>query len=174
MNNRVRKMLWACVFLFCYFCLSSATLDPSRVRLIDYSPESNNFLFRSNEPLSKNTTFAYTELMVLMRAVAQKNNLTIPSDAFLVDVNLLNGITEEKYIKKEKDFFAKNKDKGKFLSRPIFGSLVNPQKIASAIRKEMALTLEDWSVDKLPRLMGELRSMILTKSKRSTVVFVHW
>ena len=54
---------------------------------IDYYPHDapKNFLFRGNMPIS-NGTFAYESLVNTLRAVSEKNNITLPRNFSILDV----------------------------------------------------------------------------------------
>ncbi len=96
--------------------------NPERVHLIDYFAGTNTFLFRGNEPLLKNMSFAYQELQsALANASAKVNGPAVPEDVYLVDVNLLE--IERSSIASEVSFFNANPKLGVFVHRPVFGAL---------------------------------------------------
>lgn len=119
--------------------------DASRVHFIDRGPR--NWLFRSGSPLAANRTFELAPLLARVRAVANASGVTLPADVFVVDVCLLE--IEWRDVMAERAFFAKNPSLGAFVHHPIVGTLVNPAKVAPALRSQMARDLNTWGVDKV-------------------------
>lgn len=151
--------------------MSTESFNPKRVHLIDYAASSNSYLFRANEPLYSNSSFDYVGLIDTMRLVVANSSFPpLPPSVFLVDVNLLS--VELSAIKAEEAFFLANPTLGKFVHRPIWGSLEDPFSFPEPVRKEMAKTLPKWSHDDLPGLMQELRTM-LTETFKNTAIFIH-
>jgi hypothetical protein len=81
------------MLLFIVICAAAArpsVFNPERVHLIDYSPATQSFLFRGNEPISKNLTFVYDDLLAAFRnASAKVGGPPVPQQIFVVDINLL-------------------------------------------------------------------------------------
>ena len=161
-------MIWWMVLLVAM--AAGEHFDPGRVHLLQHYAATNSFLFRSNEPTYSNDTFDYAGLLATMRTVANASGVSLPASPYLVDYNLLT--LERGDIDAEKRFFAANPSKGVFVSRPTWGSLVNPFSLPEPVRKEMAKTLSDWSHDKLSKRMEELYTM-LTQTYRNTAIFIH-
>jgi hypothetical protein len=73
-----------------------ADLDYSRVHLVDHavSPSgTTNFLFRGNMPTNSSSgepVFALAELLSMMAQRAAAAGLTLPADAYVIDVSLNN------------------------------------------------------------------------------------
>eukprot|EP01087_Luapelamoeba_hula_P005365 TRINITY_DN15442_c0_g1_i1.p1 TRINITY_DN15442_c0_g1~~TRINITY_DN15442_c0_g1_i1.p1 ORF type:complete len:257 (-),score=38.18 TRINITY_DN15442_c0_g1_i1:43-813(-) len=169
-----------CLLLAMVAVCASQSFKPDRVHIIDYTNSTSglrNYLFRGNEPRSANDTFAWAQLTSTLRLVAKRDaNITLPSDFYFVDLNLLNYVTEWKDIDMEKDFFKANPSFGDFVNWPIVGDLVGPDDFSRSEVKEMALTLNDWQLpDQLPKKMQMLRQMLNTKGPngRSLVYYIH-
>lgn len=151
-----------------------ASLNPKRVHLIDYNPTLNNFMFRCNELKTDDGKFPYDLLKEYMNDVS----LTIlkrplPSDIFLVDMCLLNSITDGADIKLEKEYFAAHPDQGQFMNWPIVGNLENPHKISESLLKELAVTLGEWQLDKLAHRVPALNAMLNYNFTRPAAIVVH-
>ena len=69
---------------------------------------------------------------------AQEMNVSFPSKGekvILKDINLMNPI-EIRDMEVEIDYFSKNPEQGEFINWPIVGSVVNPNWLDEATRKE--------------------------------------
>ncbi len=130
---------------------------PAAVRLVDYHSKTGNYLFRGNIPL-KNGTFTYDELMTTLNEIAKKKlHRTIPKDALLIDVSLINSIVEDADLKKEELFFNNNPDKGQLIKHPIYGALTSPNWYPEELRKEF---VQIPSIGHLRNLIDQLKALI--------------
>ncbi|KAJ3425776.1 phosphatase [Anaeramoeba flamelloides] len=123
------------------------------VHLVDYYQ--GNYLFRGNEPVVNNDTFAYTELTETMKKIIEAQNSEFPTNFELIDMNFLNLFTEEQVLdtKIEEDWYSKHSQSQNFFKWPIFGSITDPDMYSEDKRKEKALTFDNWDTDRLtPRL----------------------
>lgn len=90
-----------------------------------------------------------------------------PLPFFFQEIELTNIHVEEK-------FFGSNPSLGKFVHKPIFGSLLNPAKFSTKIRLEMAKELEKWSHDDLPSLTELLHEWVTAQAfPKPAVIFIH-
>lgn len=79
-------VLIAAVLLCCSICALAETFNPAKLRLIDFDLGFQNYLFRSNSPMTSNDTFAYDELVAAMADEASQANATLPEHFFIVDL----------------------------------------------------------------------------------------
>ena len=155
---------------------SVATLDYTRVHLVDHNPETSNFLFRGNMPVV-NGAFAYDTLIDYFQKRAAEAKVSLPTSGFkLVDISLNNDF-DGKDFKAEKAFWDNetNAKYGHFVNWPLVGGLVSPSKFSKSEREKMA-NGSVWKIDKLPKRVDEIRSMMNTpnaENASSTFFYVH-
>ncbi|KAL9656108.1 hypothetical protein ABK040_007726 [Willaertia magna] len=139
--------------------VACSDIDFYRIRLLDYNPTLNHWLFRGNEPLTKTngkTTFAYDKIKEYLPKVAKSNdyksNLTLPNDYYLIDISFLTDIIEHERndLKVEEAFFRDYPQLGKFIHWQILGSILNATDVPEILRKEIALHEKSW--DKIDHL----------------------
>ncbi|KAJ6254384.1 phosphatase [Anaeramoeba flamelloides] len=126
---------------------------PERVHLVD--SYQGNYLFRGNEPIIGGKTFAYAELNQAMIKILQDYQFEVPTTFQLIDLNFLNGFTNEEYgnIKVEENWFKDYSQSQNFFHWPIYGSVTNPEMYTEDVRTEKALTFDNWDGDRItPRL----------------------
>jgi len=92
----------------------------------------------------------------------------------LIDISLLNDLTQHDDIKVEMDFFNANPDKGVFYNWPIYGSLVSPNWLAEAERIKEVASLNT-SIDNLPSLIPRIRNTVFNEVAPTTptILFFH-
>ena len=88
-----------------------------RVHLVDSRPDV--WFFRGPNPVVRSEVFAYDKLVAAMRAAAQKQGIVLPPDFYLLNVSFL--FLERTDVAVERQFFADNPDKGRFLHYPVVG-----------------------------------------------------
>jgi len=170
-----REAVWTLAFACCVCFCAAGSYNPDATRLVDYfQPSENltNFIFRGDEPLDDNHTFAYDEMVAAFRERAAAANLTFPSRFYLLDFSLLN-IFEFEDINAEKQFFEENPHLGEYYNWVTIGTLLDPMIFPYEIRKEMAERLPEWQFDQLPSLMDKLHSMIQQTYNESLVIYIH-
>merc|ERR1711916_60234 len=148
---------------------------PGRVHLIDYSNTTGNFLFRTNDPVLANGTYAYDELVETMTSVAAAAGISpFPSEFLIMDHSFLSPLlpAEDKDLKVAQDFFADNPDKGKLISWPLVGSLSNPNKVPSDLREALAKEFPHDDLDKLPSRVPLVNRMLNSSPAPIPIVIV--
>ena len=151
-----------------------ASLNPKRVRLVDYNPTLNNYIFRCNMPKTSDGEFAYDLLKQYMNDVSLGElGRPLPSDIYLIDVSLLNSITDFLDVAIEKDYFAAHPENGRLLHWPIIGNLENPHMLKEELLKDLATRLDEWQWDKLTQRVPALNLMLNTNFTRPTAMIVH-
>ena len=151
------------------------SLRKERVHLVDNV--NGVLLFRTNVPVNLPTgsrrqadgVFAYNDLINFMRQRSAEQNVVFPQNPVLVDISLLTSIIDAPTLDIEIQFFADNPHLGRFINQPIFGALLSPNDLPSAIANEIA-RLED--VDNLQTRISNLRRMMENASP-NTVFFAH-
>merc|ERR1711988_2008885 len=169
-----REAVWTLAFACCVCFCAAGSYNPDATRLVDYfQPSENltNFIFRGDEPLDDNHTFAYDEMVAAFQERAAAANLTFPSSFYLLDFSLLN-IFEFEDINAEKQFFEENPHLGEYYNWVTIGTLLDPMIFPYEIRKEMAERLPEWQFDQLPSLMDKLHSMIQQTYNESLVIYI--
>ena len=152
---------------------AAATLDYSRVHLVDYDQPSENLFFRGNMPTLANHTFALDTLTAYLRARATESEVPFPSN-FLLRVISLNNDLDGADFKAERLFWK--------TTSPQVGELVNwPLGLAgilppSAFPKAEVGPLSNgsvWDVDKIPERIRTIRLWLTTKADKAAVLYVH-
>ena len=144
---------------------------PQSVHFVDYHTKTGNYLFRGGIPLSSGG-FTYNQLMHTFRSIAKKKlNRDIPSDAFLIDISLLNNIIEEQSLKQEAAFLSRNPEKGILLNYPVYGALTSPFSYSEKRRKELQVVP---SFENLEWLVGRIKSLIDDNKAAAQIIYVHW
>jgi len=89
---------------------------------------------------------------------------------WLVDVSLLS--VEFPITAAEKAFFANN-SVGQFLQWPTFGTLLDSSIVPAALRKEMAIYWENFTLDDIPKRIPELRALLEAQYSLPAVIMIH-
>lgn len=164
----------------CLACVGvgAETLSFGKVHLVDHSPATNNFIFRSNMPLlpaaNGSLEFAYANLTAFMASRAQSEaGLTLPSRFFLQIVSFDNPL-EITDIQHEVDWVNANPSLGNITFWPLLGQLEPPAWVSNATRYEYASNdTKLWSVDELPSRLHTLNAWLSTPTALPTVFVVH-
>ncbi|XP_062501413.1 uncharacterized protein LOC134178556 [Corticium candelabrum] len=73
----------------------------------------------------------------------------------------------------ELQFFKGNPSLGKYYNWIIVGDVVDPDWFSEAIRKEMAVYLNDWQLDHLPERVDLLRKLLHSNLSLPNVIYTH-
>lgn len=169
-------------FLFLLFnivlhiTMARSTFDPTRVHFIDrktVSSSISNYLFRGNLPLNSNHTFALSDLNATLQDVAIKEGgFELPSNYFLVIVSLLDPL-ELKDAIVEIDFLKAHPSIGEYVHWPLVGSVIPPDSVPEFKRRDLAMSLSNWSLDKLPEKMITLSENLKLVHSQPFVYYIH-
>mmetsp|Transcript_35357 Transcript_35357/g.80810 ORF Transcript_35357/g.80810 Transcript_35357/m.80810 type:complete len:247 (+) Transcript_35357:31-771(+) len=160
----------------CSICADS--LLPTRLHLVEVTPEKKTFFFRGNEPVHEDeNSFAYTQLVQNMQRVAARHGEHLPADFLLVDVSFLNPTTaspDEHDLEIEENFAKTHKNSTYFVRMTLLGDKVNPLDLPEAETMLKARTLAEWQVDRLPQKIERFRPIIdRAASPKPMVVYAH-
>jgi len=125
-------------------------------------------------PKNASSQFAYTELKKYMTEKAKEQNIQLPETFYLIDISFLVFV-EASDLAIEIDFFKKNPLLGRVENYPLMGMCMSPVGIPDDVRKTMSGDLENWTWDKLARMMRLIQSFLMSSNHRnvSTVVYIH-
>lgn len=140
-----------------------------------------NFLFRGGSP-EVDGVFSIEALKASLGEAAKAANQTLPANYNLVVINVENLDTsiESKpddgdNVLTEHAFFAQNPSVGQFLFWKMTGEAAHAaNKVFDGNRQWLANSYEEWGGDKLVGRIERLRTMMLTLTNRSQVIFFHW
>lgn len=143
--------------------LSSATLDYTRVHLVDHGP--TNFLFRGNMPTNdtdkSHPTFAYDTLLQYFAKRASEAGVSFPSKVYLVDISLNNAFDGADFAAEQAYWKSAPASVGKFINWPLgLAGLVPPSAYSTHKRYEMANS-SVWKVDHIPERVAQIRQMLM-------------
>ena len=148
---------------------------PERMLLVDYNARSNNYLFRSDSPLTKDfSSIAADEIYSRMVELAMEQKIEFPDDFLVFDVCLLNlqKSDDRRSVEIEQEFTQDNPVV--FDLWTIYGEELGPDSIRNVTeRNDMIATFDKWSTDQLPELVELLYEFIHTKFDKSIVYIVH-
>lgn len=179
----VIRTLSVLVVVLSALAASVSALSYEKLHLIDWvqGPTATHYVFRSDEPVSKNPyTFQYDQLVGYM-AQRAKNASAPWHDAtpFVFDWCTLNFLKAEERddITAERNFFDKNKTLGEFHNWVIIGNLLDPNNMeASQVQSSMDEYI-DYDPDQLVKRIGAIRSRLESAtndtSTRSQVTLIH-
>lgn len=148
-------------------------LDPGRVRQVAIETSTGHRLFRGNAPIAGGS-FEIEPLRAALAAaaLASPTPSPLPARYRIVDVSLLNDLTESDALEIERRFWAEHPDDGSFVQHPIYGSLIDPGDLPTALRR----TLERGpGLDRMDTLLERLRKLLRTPAADGipSMVFVH-
>ncbi|TNV79678.1 hypothetical protein FGO68_gene14841 [Halteria grandinella] len=141
---------------------AATNLDYSKVHLLDYKPNGNTWLFRTNLPMVDGA-FAYDKLRGYMAQRAAEINVSFPSadQALKIsDFSLLNWFEEPDLLTTEQTFFKENPTLGDFSFQQIAGSLLNPNDYNEENLRIFYILAMDNGGERLPTLMKTFYSQI--------------
>eukprot|EP00053_Salpingoeca_punica_P016662 m.158287 g.158287 ORF g.158287 m.158287 type:complete len:242 (-) comp17016_c0_seq1:3392-4117(-) len=167
----------AVLLLLLLAAVCTASFDADRVRYIDHyqGKGAPGFLFRGNLPIDGNGTFVYSQLKAMFPALAAKANVTLSSDFFLTILSFLN-LSEYKDEEVEIKFAKQNPDLAEYINWPIVGDLTHPDHYSEAERRQKAIDLDSWQIDKLPSKMSQVTQLLRSPhgdGTRSRVIYMH-
>jgi len=164
--------------LLCITCVSSDTIDPKKIVLMDYNRQLNNFLFRGNEPKTTNSSgdfFAYDLLYDYLNALASSHGLIFPAKYYFIDLKLYYFENISRDMSLERDFFIANPNLGKFAPQQILGDISSPNIVPGPIMESLARSLDGWQKDKLTRLIPYINQLLNSPGPQSlpVIIYVH-
>lgn len=147
---------------------SPSAFSPVRMRLVDRKGKA--FLMRGKIPLYRDPLgFAYPELMEKAKELIGEGKEAPIGTPRLIVVSLLNHFTENVQIRVEREFFARNPAKGRFINIPLFGAPIGPEHFP----KEIDDAIDDYMVDDLPEYVMRLKALLNENKEIPTVIYVH-
>jgi len=170
MRNLVIAFLIICVIVLVHGSDKYGYLE--HVHFIVYD---ENFLFRGGEPRNKSNVFAYDQLVQEMNQSALNSSVVLPESFLLYDINLLDPSKkdEEADIIMERDWFAAHPDKGSFINYEIVGEKKSPSFYKKKELKELAISFDQWSADKLPAFLETIHATVTAESTVPTFTYIH-
>ena len=151
----------------------------SRLHLVDAYPrgtsQPHNFLFRGNNPMSKNnSTFPLSSLEKMLRdSSLQECAVAVPESIRFVDLFLENP-TDPGYANEVT--FWRDRTDGDLIKYPTFGSLFVPWDTPLPFRTELIVN-GTWAVqghrDYLTERLAAVRSMLTNTSSPPTLFYAH-
>ncbi|WP_257266869.1 protein-tyrosine phosphatase family protein [Endozoicomonas sp. ONNA2] len=144
--------------------------SPRKLRLVDYNPESGNYLFRGNMPIIKGQ-FAYQELIDTMNQRSlEKLQLPLPDNIFIFDISLISKLGERHLLRKEQVFSQTNPDLVHLIHHPVYGAASNPDYYPKSV---LHIMLKLPFIGDVYRLVNKLNRLLDQEHNRPTAIFVH-
>ena len=159
---------------------TAATLEYSRVHLVDHDTTTGNLLFRGNMPTNSSHAFIVDTLLQYLRQRANESSVPFPAagEFLLYDISLNNDF-DGKDFKGERDFWKdpSTKSLGQFINWPLgLAGIVPPKLFPKSKIPEMA-NGSVWKIDKIPAHVQQIRNWLTTPvtvpNKKVIVQYVH-
>jgi len=148
----------------------------SAIEHVHFIQFEQNYLFRGGIPNS-NGEFQYSDLKADFASMAKsEGSIVLPDSYSLIDLNLLDPNSSEiSDINIEKNYFTKNPKNGVFIQYPIKGEEQSPYSLSADKIKQMALTFDVWSRDKMPAFMDKIRNMVVSNNdnNQTSAIYIH-
>merc|ERR1712054_96498 len=99
-----------------------------------------------------------------------------PSKFTLIDLTFINHLkSEERHdLRTEREFFKQNPELGAYVHHFLMGSITPPDLyITKSEKLHHAQTYPEWSIDKLPQLIRNVRDQFETPAKQPVVIYGH-
>ncbi len=146
------------------------TFTPRKLRLVDYDPESGNYLFRGNMPII-NGQFAFKEIIDTMNLrCTEQLETTLPEDIFVLDISLISKLAESHLLKLEQAFTQTNPDLVHLIHYPVYGAVSNPDYYPGSV---LQIMLNLPFIGDVYSLVDKLRNLLNQQQSRPVAIFVH-
>ncbi len=157
-----------------------ATLDYTRVHLVDHDPATGNLLFRGNMPTNATHAFALDTLLAFMRARANQSGVPFPravgDDFTLTDISLNNDFDGADFNAEKAFWHAPGAARyGRFVNWPLgLAGILGPGHYPASKIGPMA-NGSVWKVDKIPDRVAQIRAWLTQPAEDSKVLvqYVH-
>jgi hypothetical protein len=150
-----------------------ATIDYSRVHLVDHDLSSGNLLFRGNMPSNNNHTFALDTLTAYLRARANASAVPFPSDYALRVISLNNDLDGADFTAEREFWKTTSPEVGTLVNWPLGLAGILPPSDFPAAEVGPLSNSSVWDVDKIPQRVRTIRQWLVTKAAKPLVLYVH-
>ena len=160
--------------------LGSATLDYTRVHLVDHDAATGNLLFRGNMPTNSSHVFIIDTLLSYLKKRAKEASVPFPAagEFLLYDISLNNDF-DGKDFKGERDFWKdpSTKSLGQFINWPLGLAGIVPPKLFPKSKIPTMANGSVWKLDQIPSRVQQIRNWLTTPlttpNKKVVVQYVH-
>lgn len=148
----------------------STQVDQSFTHLYLVDKVEQNYLIRGAFPIGENGGFDGKHLRANLKIFLETQGESLSPSALLLDLTLMNMLSERKKLKSEKRWFQEHPDQGHLWIYPLYGTSSNPLQYPSKQRTEIA-SKED--IDGLKSLMVQLHKIMQSSCGRPYLIYMH-